>query len=146
MATTLAGAALGCGEAPPQPVAPGAARAPLAPAAPDAERSAALGFPEGPGLELIVGHCTACHSAKLVQQNRATRHGWREIIRWMQRTQGFWELDAQHEEQMLDYLATHYGPNAEAEEYRRLPLSPEWLPPNNAEAPPRPGKNQAGQG
>ncbi|MEL7161239.1 MAG: hypothetical protein AAFN92_10815, partial [Bacteroidota bacterium] len=43
-------------------------------------------------FRLVRATCTACHSAQLVTQNRATRAGWREMIRWMQATQGLWEL------------------------------------------------------
>jgi len=58
---------------------------------------------------LIIAHCTSCHSAKLVTQNRATRAGWAAMIDWMQETQGLWKFDEQ-EPQILDYLSTYYGP------------------------------------
>ena len=58
---------------------------------------------------IVKAHCTACHSGKLVTQNRATRAGWEEMIRWMQKTQKLWEL-SDHEDKILDYLAKHYPP------------------------------------
>lgn len=61
------------------------------------------------GFDLVRGTCTACHSAKLVTQNRATRDGWKQMIRWMQATQGLWEL-GKNEPIILDYLAKHYAP------------------------------------
>lgn len=61
------------------------------------------------GFDLVRGTCTACHSAKLVTQNRATRAGWEEMIRWMQAKQGLWDLGA-NEPAILDYLATNYAP------------------------------------
>lgn len=61
------------------------------------------------GFDIVRSQCTACHSGKLVTQNRATREGWEEMIRWMQRTQGLWPLGA-NEPIILDYLARHYGP------------------------------------
>ncbi|PHI20996.1 hypothetical protein CEQ90_04735 [Lewinellaceae bacterium SD302] len=61
------------------------------------------------GYELVKANCTVCHSAKLVTQNRASRQGWAEMIDWMQRTQGLWELGA-NEPKILDYLAEHYAP------------------------------------
>lgn len=61
------------------------------------------------GFEQVRTTCTACHSAKLVTQNRATREGWKEMIRWMQETQGLWQLGEQ-EEVILDYLAANYAP------------------------------------
>ncbi len=61
------------------------------------------------GFELVKSTCTVCHSAKLVTQNRATRQGWADMIDWMQRTQGLWDLGA-NEPKILDYLAEHYAP------------------------------------
>jgi hypothetical protein len=61
------------------------------------------------GFEVVRGTCTACHSAKLVTQNRASRSGWQEMIRWMQATQGLWDL-GDNEKVILDYLAEHYAP------------------------------------
>jgi len=60
-------------------------------------------------FDIVRGNCTACHSGKLVAQNRATREGWKQMIRWMQKTQGLWDLGA-NEPKILDYLATHYAP------------------------------------
>lgn len=70
------------------------------------------------GFEWVRGTCTACHSAKLVTQNRATRAGWQDMIRWMQSTQGLWDL-GDKEKPILDYLAKHYAPD---EVGRRTPL------------------------
>ena len=61
------------------------------------------------GWEVVRGTCTACHSAALVTQNRATREGWEQMIRWMQQTQGLWDL-GDNEKIILDYLAAHYAP------------------------------------
>jgi len=61
------------------------------------------------GFEIVRGTCTACHSAKLITQNRASREGWKQMIRWMQETQGLWNLGEQ-EPIILDYLAKHYAP------------------------------------
>lgn len=56
--------------------------------------------------------CTPCHSAKLVTQNRATRDGWEKMIKWMQETQGLWDL-GENEPLILDYLAKNYGVSEE---------------------------------
>ncbi len=61
------------------------------------------------GFDMVRADCTACHSAKLVTQNRATRDGWKDMIRWMQKTQGLWDL-GKNEPIILDYLAKHYAP------------------------------------
>lgn len=66
-----------------------------------------LAFDEN--FQLVNGVCTACHSAKLVTQNRATREGWKEMILWMQDTQGLHDL-GENEKPILDYLAKHYAP------------------------------------
>ena len=63
----------------------------------------------GAGFSAVKSNCTNCHSAQLVTQNRASRDGWKETIRWMQKTQGLWDLGAS-ESVILDYLAENYGP------------------------------------
>ena len=62
-------------------------------------------------FDIVRAHCTACHSGKLVAQNRATREGWLQMIRWMQETQGLWDLGV-NEPKILDYLAKNYAPEA----------------------------------
>jgi hypothetical protein len=60
----------------------------------------------------------------LIIQNRATREGWTEIIRWMQKTQNLREFSPQDEKAILDYLADNYAPQALG---RRPPLTiREW--------------------
>ncbi|WP_229311724.1 hypothetical protein [Larkinella rosea] len=72
-------------------------------------------------LTLVVAQCTACHSSKLILQNRFTRDGWKEKIRWMQRTQKLWDL-GETEPVILDYLVKHYGPEQKTFDGRRKPL------------------------
>ena len=67
------------------------------------------GLADDPNIQIIAANCTACHSAKLVTQNRATREGWKSMIRWMQKTQNLWEL-GKNEDIILDYLAKNYAP------------------------------------
>lgn len=67
------------------------------------------GFVEGNFKMLVVANCTGCHSAKLVTQNRASKEGWKNTIRWMQETQNLWQL-GENEEKILEYLSTHYAP------------------------------------
>ncbi|MCB9264230.1 MAG: hypothetical protein H6558_04295 [Lewinellaceae bacterium] len=69
----------------------------------------ATGLRVAEGFEVVRATCTGCHSGKLIAQNRATRDGWQEMIRWMQRTQGLWEL-GKNEADILDYLAANYAP------------------------------------
>lgn len=60
-------------------------------------------------LDLIIGACTSCHSSKLITQNKATRVGWKNMIMWMQETQGLSDL-GKSEPVILDYLAKYYAP------------------------------------
>ncbi len=60
------------------------------------------------GYKLVFQTCGGCHSLKLVSQNRATKEGWIETIRWMQETQKLWDLGA-NEEIIVQYLAKNYG-------------------------------------
>ena len=83
------------------------------------------GLINGTGLNQVKAHCTACHSAKLVSQNRMTRSGWLETIRWMQKTQGLWPLGSS-EEAILNYLEKNYSP---LETGRRRALSSGLRPP-----------------
>ncbi|GAB3332158.1 hypothetical protein GCM10027299_38400 [Larkinella ripae] len=77
-------------------------------------------------LTLVVAQCTACHSSKLILQNRFTRDGWKEKIRWMQRTQKLWDL-GETEPVVLDYLVKYYGPEQKSFDGRRKPLpAVEW--------------------
>lgn len=83
-----------------------------------ADTDPATGLVIAPGYEQVKAQCTACHSARLVAQNRADRDGWLQMIRWMQATQNLWPL-GEAEAPILDYLATHYGPLPRG---RRAPL------------------------
>lgn len=71
------------------------------------------------GFESVKKQCTVCHSAKLIVQNKATRQGWKDTIRWMQETQGLQKLNQSTEQEILSYLAKNYAPNVQG---RRSPL------------------------
>lgn len=79
-----------------------------------------------PGWELVNAHCGVCHSHRLVTAQRGDADFWRNTIRWMQRTQGLWELPTAQENIIIDYLAGHYS---ETEWGRRPPLAASLLPP-----------------
>ena len=61
------------------------------------------------GWEAVNTNCTRCHSATIVTNSRFTREGWKELIVWMQETQGLWQLGA-NEDVILDYLSKNYSP------------------------------------
>ncbi len=69
----------------------------------------ATGFVVDEGYQTVIATCTACHSAKLVTQNRANKEGWKKMIVWMQETQNLWEL-GESEEIIINYLAKNYAP------------------------------------
>jgi len=77
--------------------------------------------------QLVKANCSACHSARLVTQNRGNRQTWLEMIRWMQETQGLWPLDADTEKGILDYLEKNYAPDSV---HRRAPLPQTQMPDN----------------
>lgn len=70
------------------------------------------GLHADPNLQTIIGACTSCHSSKLIIQNKATRDGWEQMIRWMQKTQNLGDL-GKSEPIILDYLAKYYAPKKE---------------------------------
>ena len=65
------------------------------------------GFVEAKGLMTVVNNCTNCHSAKLVTQNRMNKERWNATIKWMQETQGLWDLGG-NQEIIVNYLVTNY--------------------------------------
>ena len=84
------------------------------------------GLLEAAGKNLVVAHCSACHSSALITQNSMSRERWLDTIRWMQETQKLWPLgDA--EAPILDYLSKWYGPKTTS---RRQPLAPHLMPDN----------------
>ena len=73
------------------------------------EYDSATGLVVAPGHRLVVAHCTACHSAKIIIQQGLTLDGWGELIEWMQEEQGLWPIDDESLASILNYLATHYS-------------------------------------
>jgi hypothetical protein len=63
-------------------------------------------------------HCTECHSATLLAQNRTDRDGWVRTIRRMEKDEGLESL-GDLEKPILDYLAVHYGVQVKPTELRR---------------------------
>ena len=67
------------------------------------------GLKDDEGLMTVVTHCTACHSAQLVIQNRMNKERWNATIRWMQETQNLWDL-GDNQEVIVNYLVRNYPP------------------------------------
>ena len=79
---------------------------------------------EAQGVNLVRGHCSACHSLDLVTSQRGDRRYWLNLIRWMQRSQNLWQIPTAQEKEILDYLAVHY---AESQWGRRPNLPPQLM-------------------
>ena len=74
--------------------------------------SGASGFdlPEGPGRDLVYGHCQTCHDLQSVVDSAGIRKGaWGAVLDNMKGF-GLRLSDAQRS-QILDYLGTYMGPN-----------------------------------
>lgn len=65
------------------------------------------GLIDAPGLMLVVNNCTGCHSSKLVTANRMNEERWNAAIKWMQETQGLWDL-GENQEAIVEYLVSNY--------------------------------------
>ena len=76
-----------------------------------AEEDMQQGFPSGPGIDLVLGNCTICHSTSIILQNHMDREAWDKTITWMQKEQGMWELEADDRKAILEYLSKHQGIN-----------------------------------
>lgn len=85
-----------------------------------------------PGWEIVKGNCTACHSAKFITGQRGDRETWESMIRWMQRTQGLWQIPSEIETTILDYLATNYSPDKASRRtnlpHNLMPRTPNGVP------------------
>ena len=125
-AIALAALLLGaCGREDAVPPASVPADAPVAVA--ETQLDPLTGFRMTGDWEIVRAHCTGCHSAKLVTQQRGTARQWLTMIRWMQKEQNLWAFDPVTEEKIIRYLAENYPPSAAQ---RRAALSPDLMPPN----------------
>ena len=77
--------------------------------------------------QIVRANCIACHSGKLITQQRGTAEQWLTMIRWMQKKQNLWQFDPVTEDKIISYLATYYPPG---QQQRRAALAPELMPPN----------------
>ena len=106
----------------------------------DVELDPYSGFRMTGDWELVRANCIACHSAKLVTQQRGTADQWLSMIRWMQEKQNLWQFDPVVEEKIVNYLAENYPPKADR---RRAAIPPDLMPPNPY-APPTKEADDAG--
>lgn len=69
------------------------------------------GLPAGPGQDITFYACSACHSIKLVKQQRLTRDSWDDLLVYMVEEQAMEPLEPADRKQILDYLGTYLGRN-----------------------------------
>ena len=93
----------------------------------EAELDAYTGLKMNPDWELVRNNCIACHSPKLITQQRGSEAQWLNMIRWMQAKQNLWQFDPVTESKIVAYLASNYPPRADQ---RRSAIPPELMPPN----------------
>jgi cytochrome c1 len=77
--------------------------------------------------ELVRNNCIACHSPKLITQQRGSEDQWLNMIRWMQNKQNLWQFEPETEARIIAYLAKNYPPQADR---RRAAIPPNLMPPN----------------
>jgi len=67
------------------------------------------GLPRSAGYEEVAAYCTACHSLRIVMQQRQPREGWNYLLTWMTEKQGMAPPPTADREILLDYLSQHFG-------------------------------------
>lgn len=71
------------------------------------------GLPQTDGYDLVAAYCSACHSLRIVMQQRLTPERWDELLDWMVQKQGMIEPDAEIRAQIRAYLVRHFSTEAE---------------------------------
>jgi len=67
-------------------------------------------LPEGEGRTETFAYCTACHSTAIIRRSRFTRAQWDGLMDWMADTHGMNPLEGEFRDQIVGYLAQHFGP------------------------------------
>ena len=116
-----------CSKEEPEPQTPPAPAAQPEIVAAKPELDPATGLIMAQDWEIVRAHCTGCHSAKLVTQQRGTAEQWLTMIRWMQAKQNLWQFDENTEGRIIAYLADNYAPDAAR---RRAAIPAALMPPN----------------
>lgn len=116
-----------CSKEEPLPPAPETPAAEPVVAAAEPALDPATGLVMAQDWEIVRAHCTGCHSAKLVTQQRGTAQQWLTMIRWMQEKQNLWQFDDDTESRIIAYLASNYPPDAAR---RRAAIPVSLMPPN----------------
>jgi len=92
-----------------------------------AETDPLTGLIKAQDWELVRNNCIACHSTRLITQQRGNANQWLSVIRWMQEKQNLWQFDPDTESRIIAYLAENYPPGRAQ---RRAAIAPDLMPPN----------------
>ena len=68
-------------------------------------------LPDGEGKDEVEAYCSACHSLRLVLQQRLKRSDWEEVLVTMVKEHGMSEIPPDDRALVLDYLAKHLSPD-----------------------------------
>ena len=71
------------------------------------QKPQAVGFPDGPGKEVVVSKCFQCHGPNMWMDQRQDRRAWESTLYRMVGRGALWSQDEIR--QMADYLGTTYG-------------------------------------
>jgi mono/diheme cytochrome c family protein len=83
--------------------------------------AARFDLPDGPGRELVYGHCQTCHDLQSVEDSAGIRRGaWAAVLDNMKEF-GLRISEEQHD-RILNYLGTWLGPNPPAEQTFTAPV------------------------
>ena len=69
-----------------------------------------FGLPQGKGRETVYAYCGACHSLRLVAQQRLPRYRWEELLVLMNEKHGMPKMPPADKKIVTDYLAEFLGP------------------------------------
>ena len=88
-----------------------AAGLPLTSAEPGVTGLKPVELPEGDGRDDVEAYCGACHSLRLVTQQRLSLDDWEAVLVTMVEEHGMSEIPLEDRTLALDYLAKHFGPD-----------------------------------
>ncbi|MCS6890126.1 MAG: hypothetical protein RMK64_02955 [Rhodovarius sp.] len=67
-------------------------------------------LPDAPNRDEIFYLCTACHGTAVITRSRLTRQQWDDLMTWMTEVHGMAPLEGRERQEVVDYLARHFGP------------------------------------